>query len=47
MGWLKCSGIRISYLGRTFFRQREALESEGVEVTEAGQIDLAKFRWQF
>ncbi|WP_394549831.1 MULTISPECIES: MGMT family protein [unclassified Pantoea] len=37
----------LSLQGERFFRQREALEAEGVEVTEAGQIDLAKFRWQF
>ncbi|WP_459213550.1 MGMT family protein [Pantoea stewartii] len=37
----------LSLQGERFFRQREALEAEGVEVTESGQIDLAKFRWQF
>lgn len=37
----------ISLQGDRLFRQREALEAEGVEVSEAGEIDLDHYRWRF
>ncbi|MCK0552487.1 MGMT family protein [Pantoea ananatis] len=37
----------ISLQGNRLFRQREALEAEGVEVSDAGEIDLDHYRWRF
>ncbi|PWK97437.1 O(6)-alkylguanine repair protein YbaZ [Pantoea allii] len=37
----------ISLQGDRLFRQRDALEAEGVEVSDGGEIDLEKYRWQF
>ncbi|ADD76179.1 YbaZ [Pantoea ananatis LMG 20103] len=37
----------ISLQGDRLFRQREALEAEGVEVSDAGEIDLDQYRWRF
>ncbi|MCW0317858.1 DNA base-flipping protein [Pantoea ananatis] len=37
----------ISLQGDRLFRQREALEAEGVEVSDAGEIDLDHYRWRF
>lgn len=37
----------ISLKGDRLFRQREALEAEGVEVSDAGEIDLDHYRWRF
>ncbi|MCZ4059078.1 MGMT family protein [Pantoea sp. LMR881] len=36
----------ISLQGDDLFRQRDALEAEGVEVTDDGRIALDKYRWQ-
>ncbi|WP_145032239.1 MGMT family protein [Pantoea ananatis] len=37
----------ISLQGDRLFRQREALEAEGVEVSDAGEIDLDQYCWRF
>ncbi|MBA4822877.1 MGMT family protein [Pantoea ananatis] len=37
----------ISLQGDRLFRQRDALEAEGIEVSDAGEIDLDQYRWQF
>lgn len=37
----------ISLQGDRLFLQREALEAEGVEVSDAGEIDLDHYRWRF
>ncbi|ASN16173.1 MGMT family protein [Pantoea ananatis] len=37
----------ISLQGDRLFRQRDALEAEGVEVNDAGEIDLDQYRWRF
>ncbi|MGX9375800.1 methylated-DNA-protein-cysteine methyltransferase-like protein [Pantoea ananatis] len=37
----------ISLQGDRLFRQRDALEAEGVEVSDAGEIDLGQYRWRF
>ncbi|XXN64143.1 MGMT family protein [Enterobacter ludwigii] len=37
---------RISLQGDDLFRQRDALEAEGIEVSDAGEIALEKYRWQ-
>ncbi|ADU68285.1 MGMT family protein [Erwiniaceae bacterium L1_54_6] len=36
---------RISLQGDDLFRQRDALEAEGIEVSDAGEIELARYRW--
>lgn len=36
----------ISLQGEGFIRQRTALEAEGVQVSDDGQIALADYRWQ-
>ena len=36
----------ISLQGDRLFRQRDALEAEGIEVSDDGQLDLAICRWQ-
>lgn len=28
-------------------RQRDALEAEGIEISDDGQVDLARYRWQW
>ena len=38
---------RISLQGDDLFRQRDALEAEGIEVSDAGEIDLEKYRWEY
>ncbi len=35
----------ISLQGDDLLRQRDALEAEGVVVSETGEIDLSRFRW--
>ncbi|MGP2414483.1 MGMT family protein [Pantoea ananatis] len=37
----------ISLQGDRLFRQRDALEAEGVEVSDTGEIDLDQYRWRF
>ncbi|MGK3142692.1 MGMT family protein [Pantoea sp. C2G6] len=37
----------ISLQGDSLLRQRDALEAEGIEVSDEGQLDLAKYRWRF
>lgn len=37
----------ISLQGDGLFRQRDALEAEGVEVTDDGRIDLVTYRWRY
>lgn len=37
----------ISLQGDSLLRQRDALEAEGVEVSDDGRLDLAIWRWQF
>jgi methylated-DNA-protein-cysteine methyltransferase-like protein len=37
----------ISLTGPDLQRQRQALLSEGVQVSGSGQIDLQKFRWVY
>ncbi|MGO1298524.1 MAG: MGMT family protein [Vibrio sp.] len=36
---------RISLTGEGFTRQRNQLLAEGIDVTSAGQVSLAKYRW--
>ena len=37
----------ISLQGDDLFRQRDALEAEGIEVSDAGEIELEKYRWEY
>ncbi|WP_137241164.1 MGMT family protein [Pantoea agglomerans] len=37
----------ISLQGDRLLRQRDALEAEGIEVSDDGQLDLAAYRWRF
>ncbi|MEG6429380.1 MGMT family protein [Enterobacter hormaechei] len=37
----------ISLTGPDLQRQRQALLSEGVQVSGAGQIDMQKYRWEY
>jgi methylated-DNA-protein-cysteine methyltransferase-like protein len=37
---------RISLQGDDLLRQRDALEAEGIEVSDAGEIELEKYRWE-
>ncbi|WP_188723718.1 MGMT family protein [Franconibacter daqui] len=37
----------ISLTGPDLQRQRQALLSEGVQVSGSGQIDLARYRWRY
>lgn len=37
----------ISFQGDGLFRQRDALEAEGVVVSDDGRIDLEAYRWRF
>ncbi|MHA6310451.1 MGMT family protein [Pantoea sp. S-LA4] len=37
----------ISLQGDGLFRQRDALEAEGVVVSDDGRIDLEAYRWRF
>lgn len=38
---------RISLQGDDLFRQRDALEAEGIDVSDDGEIELAKYRWEY
>ena len=38
---------KISLQGDDLLRQRDALEAEGIEITDEGQVDLARYRWQW
>ncbi len=38
---------RISLQGDDLFRQRDALEAEGIAVSDAGEIELEKYRWEY
>jgi len=37
---------KISLTGDNFIRQRNALEKEGIEVSNEGEVDLKRYRWQ-
>lgn len=37
----------LSLTGSDFLRQREALIAEGIQVSGAGEIDMARYRWRF
>ncbi|MGC0837370.1 MGMT family protein [Pantoea agglomerans] len=37
----------ISLKGDRLLRQRDALEAEGIEVSDDGQLDLEAYRWRF
>ena len=37
----------ISLQGDSLLRQRDALEAEGIEVSDEGQLDLETYRWDF
>ncbi|MGC1007300.1 MGMT family protein [Pantoea agglomerans] len=37
----------ISLQGDRLLRQRDALEAEGIEVSDDGQLDLEAYRWRF
>ncbi|PKH21367.1 methyltransferase [Enterobacterales bacterium CwR94] len=37
---------QISLQGDDLFRQRDALEREGIEVSDDGRLSLEKYRWQ-
>lgn len=37
----------ISLQGDRLLRQRDALEAEGIEVSNDGQLDLEAYRWRF
>ncbi|MDU4094599.1 MAG: MGMT family protein [Pantoea sp.] len=37
----------ISLQGDDLLRQRDALEAEGIEISDDGQVDLARYRWQW
>jgi len=37
----------LSLQGDSMLRQRDALEAEGVCVSDQGSLDLEKYRWQF
>ncbi|WP_419963050.1 MGMT family protein [Pantoea vagans] len=37
----------ISMQGDSLLRQRDALEAEGIEVSDEGQLDLETYRWDF
>ena len=37
----------ISLQGDSLLRQRDALEAEGIEVSDDGQLDLETYRWDF
>ncbi|MGD8164823.1 MGMT family protein [Pantoea sp. FN0307] len=38
---------QISLQGDDLLRQRDALEAEGIEISDAGEVDLARYRWQW
>lgn len=38
---------QISLLGDDLLRQRDALEAEGIEISDDGQVDLARYRWRW
>lgn len=37
---------QISLQGGDLLRQRDALEAEGIEISDDGQVDLARYRWK-
>ncbi|AUX92673.1 MGMT family protein [Mixta gaviniae] len=37
---------QISLQGDDLLRQRDALEAEGIEISDDGQVDLARYRWK-
>ena len=37
----------ISLIGDDLFRQRDALEAEGIEVSDDGKVSLQQYRWQY
>jgi len=37
----------ISMQGDSLLRQRDALEAEGIEVSDEGQLDIETYRWDF
>lgn len=37
---------QIALTGDDLFRQRDALEAEGIEITDDGRVALDKYRWQ-
>lgn len=37
----------ISLQGDSLFRQRDALEAEGIKVSDDGRLDLESYRWRF
>ncbi|WP_312240339.1 MGMT family protein [Pantoea sp.] len=37
---------QISLTGDDLFRQRDALEAEGIEITDDGRVALDRYRWQ-
>ena len=37
----------ISLQGDQLIRQRDALEAEGIVVSDAGELDLETYRWRF
>ena len=38
---------QISLQGDDLLRQRDALEAEGIEISDAGEVDLARYRWRW
>ena len=38
---------RISLQDNDLFCQRDALEAEGIKVSDAGEIELSKYRWEY
>ncbi|MFD1801591.1 MGMT family protein [Mixta tenebrionis] len=38
---------QISLQGDDLLRQRDALEAEGIEISDDGKVDLARYRWQW
>ncbi|WP_249893807.1 MGMT family protein [Mixta hanseatica] len=38
---------QISLQGDDLLRQRDALEAEGIAISDAGEVDLARYRWQW
>lgn len=40
------SAGKISLKGENFSRQKSHLEQDGIEVNQAGRVNLKKYRWQ-
>lgn len=38
---------QISLQGDDLLRQRDALEAEGIEISDDGKIDLRRYRWEW